>query len=204
MYDLTLNIETEQSGLTYIEPGIHDNLKLAKLDGTHPIVYEKTERSEFISFNFLNEENKPFIHTEWIPKSDDPEVLAKKNANLVKRLMHIGKKFVNESELKKIGKPDTFEVLAKSYIKVIGDSYKDKLLRCKIIYNNKNYTTFPNYVPFVESMTISKEKSNLKLSPDDKVVKSRADVIITNSNPFTVDSTDAQPEVEPNTTDLPF
>ena len=65
MYDLTINIETEQSGLSYITPGIHENLRLAKPDGSYPIVYEKSKNgSEFIAFNFLNKEGQTFVHTE--------------------------------------------------------------------------------------------------------------------------------------------
>lgn len=204
MYDLTLNIETEQSGLTYIEPGIIDNLRFAKPDGSSPIVYEKTDKSEFIAFHMLNEDDKPFVHTEWVPKSDDPDVLAKKQANLVKRLMHIGKKLVDETQLKRIGKPETFEALAKAYISVIGDNWKGKLFRGKIVYNNKNYTTFPNYVPFIESMSVPKEKTNLKLSADDKVVKSRADVVTSRPNPFAVDETPTVDNTQDGVDGLPF
>ena len=30
MYDLTINVDTEQSGLTYVGPGINENLRLEK------------------------------------------------------------------------------------------------------------------------------------------------------------------------------
>ena len=193
MYDLTINIETEQSGLSYITPGIHENLRLAKPDDSYPIVYEKSKsNSEFIAFHFLNKEGQTFVHTEWIPSSDDSTILEKKQGNLVKRLLHIGKKLVDVSLFKQI-KTNSFELLAKSYINIIGDSYKNKLFRGKIVYNNKNYTTFPNYVPFLESMSIPKEDSNLKMSGDDKVVKSKADVIPSRPNPFTVELTDPSP-----------
>jgi hypothetical protein len=177
MYDLTLNIETEQSGLTFLPPGIHENLRLARPDGAYPISFEKSKNgNNFIAFNIMNPEG---------PQDEDPTKLTKKEANLAKRLRHIGKKFVSEDALKAIGKVESFEQLAKAYIRIIGDNYKNVLLRGKIIYNNKNYTTFPNYVPFVESMSIPLEDSKLKMSPDDKVVKTKADVIIPKANPFT-------------------
>lgn len=202
MYDLTINIETEQSGLSYITPGIHENLRLAKPDGSYPIVYEKSKNgSEFIAFHFLNKEGQTFVHTEWVPSSDDSTVLEKKQANLVKRLLHIGKKLVDVSLFKGI-KTESFELLTKSYINIIGDSYKNKLFRGKIVYNNKNYTTFPNYVPFLESMSIPKEDSNLKMGNDDKVTKTKADVIQSRPNPFTADSEPLQ--VEADTNNLPF
>lgn len=174
MYDLTQNIETEQGGLTYITPGIHENLRLEKPDGTYPIVYEKSRNgNEFIAFHFMNKEGQTFVHTEWKPSSPDQDILEKKSANLTKRLLHISKKFVDESQLK--FKVETFEQLANKLITIIGNNYKNKLFRVKIVYNNKNYTTFPNYVPFIESMSISADKSYLKISGDDKVVKNRPD-----------------------------
>lgn len=204
MYDLTINIETEQSVSTFIPVGIHENLRLAKPDGSYPIVYEKSKNgSEFIAFHFLNPEGQTFVHTEWVPVSDEAAVLAKKQSNLTKRLLHIGKKLVDVSAFKQI-KTESFEQLAKSYIYIIGDNYKNKLFRGKIVYNNKNYTTFPNYVPFIESMDIPAEKSNLKMSNDDKVVKSKADVIPSRVNPFTVEQTATGLVVNMPNSDMPF
>ena len=206
MYDLTLNIDSEQNGLTYIEPGIAENLYLGRLDGGYPIVYEKSKSdNEFIAFHFLNKEKQTFVHTEWVPKSDDSAILDKKNSNLTKRILHIAKKLVDESQLK--FKVETFEQLAKKIISVVGDSYKGKLFRCKIVLNNKNYTTFPNYVPFMESMDIPKEKSKLKIGASDKVVKSKADtVIVTSPNPFMVSGKqDADASTSPaDENELPF
>lgn len=184
MYDLTIIEDSEQSGLSYVPTGINENLRLGRLDGTDPIVYKKLENgNEFIAFNFINDEKQTFVHTEWVPSSDDANILAKKQKNLSKRLFHIAKKLVDESQLK--FKAETFGDLCTKLITAIGDNYKDKLFRCKVIYNNKNYTTFPNYVPFIESMDIPTEKSKLRMSLDDKVVKSKADtLIVTTPNPF--------------------
>lgn len=204
MYDLTQPIETEQSGLTYIQPGIHENLRLGKPDDTYPIVFEKSKNgNEFIAFSFINEQGQTFVHTEWKPSSDDSAVLEKKQGNLLKRLLHIGKKFVDESALKT--KVNTFEELCTFLINAIGDNYKGKLFRCKIVYNNKNYTTFPNYIPFIESMSIPADKSNLRLSADDKIAKSRADVTPTTANPFeqTAETTESTDNVS-DTDQLPF
>ena len=208
MYDLTTNIETEQSGLSYIAPGIHENLRLAKPDGSYPITYEKSKNgSEFIALHFMNPDGQTLVHTEWIPVSDDAEIKKKKDANLSKRLLHIGKKFVTVEALKTIAKTENFEQMAKAYIAVIGDNYKNangtaKLLRGKVIYNNKNFTTFPNYVPFLEPMSIPLEDTKLKMSPDDKIVKSKADVIPSRPNPFTASTTVTTEDT--NVNNLPF
>ena len=205
MYDLTLNIETEQSISTFIPPGIHEDLRLAKPDGSYPIVYERSKNgSEFIAFHVMNAEGLTHIHTEFIPTGDDSAVVLKKQANLSKRLLHIGKKFVDVSAFKQL-KTESFEQLAKSYISIIGDNYKGKLLRGKIVLNNKNFTTFPNYVPFLESMTIPKDQSKLKMSDDDKVVKSKPDTTYSRPNPFVVEQTPQGIQVSmPDTEGLPF
>jgi hypothetical protein len=204
MYDLTLNIDTEQNGLSYVPTGINENLRLGKADGSYPIVYERSKNgSEFIAFHFLNDEGQTFIHTEWIPKSDDPEVLAKKEANLAKRIRHICKKYVDENLLKR--KVESFEQLAKLVISAVGDNYKGKLCRGKVIYNNKNFTTFPNYIPFLETMDIPKEKSKLKMSGDDKVVKSKADTLINTSvNSFLASTDDVNASASQSEDELPF
>ena len=207
MYDTTKPIETEQNGLSYIQPGIHENIRLAKPDDSYPIVYERSKNgNEFIALHFMNEDGQTFVHTEWKPvlgSGEKPEeVLEKKQANLVKRLLHIGKKFVDESALK--FKAETFEELAKFYIRAIGDNYKGKLFRVKIVYNNKNFTTFPNYVPFIESMLVEKDNSNLRLSADDKIAKTKADVIQTSKNPFDEEVETSEESVVEDVNQLPF
>lgn len=207
MYDLTLNIDSEQNGLTYVEPGIQENLFLGKPDGSYPIVFEESKSgNQFIAFHFLNSDGQTFIHTEFVPKSDDIAILDKKNSNLTKRILHIAKKLVDESQLK--FKVDTFEQLAKKIISVIGNNYKGKLFRCKVVLNNKNYTTFPNYVPFMESMDVSKEKSKLRIGASDKIVKSRADTLTLSSpNPFMATSpsdVDGLNGSSQNENELPF
>jgi len=105
MYDLTLNIETEQSVSTFIPPGIHENLRLAKPDGSAPITYEKSKNgNNFIAFNFMNPEGLTFVHTEYEASDEDNAKLLKKQANLGKRLLHIGKKFVAPEAFKSIAK----------------------------------------------------------------------------------------------------
>jgi hypothetical protein len=207
MYDLTLNIDSEQNGLTYIEPDVQENLYLGKPDGSYPIVYEESKSgNEFIAFHFLNKEGQTFVHTEWVPKSDDSAILDKKNSNLTKRILHIAKKLVDESQLK--FKVETFEQLAKKIISVVGNNYKGKLFRCKVVLNNKNYTTFPNYVPFMENMDVPKEKSKLRIGASDKVVKSKADtIIVTSPNPFTATApsdVDGSNEPSQGDSELPF
>jgi len=192
MYDLTINIDSESTGLTYILPGIHENVRLGKANGEYPIRYGTSKSgTEFLEFSFLNDEGQSFIHTEFIPTintNDEKaqEKLEKKTINQIKRVRHIATKIVNEDLLK--FKVETFKGFCEKIISIIGDNYKDKLFRVKIIYNDKNYTTFPNYVPFIENMKDTpKEKSRLAMSNDDKIVKTKPDAPSVRTNPNDID-----------------
>ena len=220
MYDLTLNIDSESTGLTYILPGINENIRLGKANGEYPIRYGVSKNNtEYLEFSFLNEEGQAFIHTEFLPvvRQEDPDYkakLEKKTINQMKRVRHIATKIVSEDVLK--FKAETFKEFCDTIIKIIGTNYINKLFRVKIVYNDRNYTTFPNYVPFIENMQDTpKEKSRLSMSNDDKVVKTKADNLSTRTNPNDIDiihenSAEAsRPSVansEPatNNNDLPF
>lgn len=205
MYDLTINIDSESTGINYVLPGIRENLKLGKANGEYPIRYGLSKNNnEFIEFSFLNDEGQTFIHTEYVPTDEDLAKRDKKVANQTKRIRHILTKIVNEDLIK--FKVETFKQFAEKVIEIVGDNYKDKLFRGKIVYNDRNYTTFPNYVPFIEKMDVEKENSRLTISGDDKVVKTKSDPIRNAKNPFDTTQEESPAEVPqtPSNNDLPF
>jgi len=204
MYDLTINIETEHQEKNYIDPGIQENLRFEKPDGTAPLVVESSKNGNvYIAFHLMNTDNKTFIHTEFEPKSDDANILSKKEKNLAKRLLHIGNKLVDASLFKTI-KIASFEEFLRAYVAVIGDGYKGKLLRGKIILNNKNFTTFPNYVPFIEKMEIPLAETKLEIIADDKIIRSQADITQLRPNPFMVEQTPEKTPSQEPVDKLPF
>jgi len=204
MYDLTVNIDSESTGINYVLPGINENIRLAKTNGEYPIRYGLSKNNnEFIEFSFLNDEGQSFIHTEYVPTDEDVEKRNKKTANQIKRVRHILTKIVNEDLIK--FKVETFKQFAEKVIEIVGDNYKDKLFRVKIVYNDRNYTTFPNYVPFIEKMEVEKDKSRLSISGDDKVVKTKSDPIRNTQNPFEgASESQIDAPATSNTDDLPF
>jgi hypothetical protein len=207
MYDLTVNIDSESTGISYILPGINENVRLGKANDEYPIRYGVSKNNtEFVEFSFLNEEGQTFTHTEFAPTDEDDEKRNKKTANQIKRVRHILTKIVPEDSIK--FKVETFKQFVEKVIEIVGDNYKGKLFRAKIVYNDRNYTTFPNYVPFMEKMEVEKEKSRLTISGDDKVVKTKSDPIRDDKNPFEIKEDDspvqAAAKVELANDDLPF
>ena len=202
-YKVTTDIKSESSGINFMDVGIHTDCIMGRRDNSTPIVYNKTETSEFLAFYFINEDKEELSHTEWKPRSqsNDETELEKKTLNQIKRIKHIATKFIDEEEF--VFEVDTFEQFAKKVIELIGNKYVDVKVRLKVTYNNANYTSLPNYTPFIERMDlVPQEKSKLKIiTAMDKMIRDTADrEASTNNNPF---ETEAKTDI-PETKELPF
>jgi hypothetical protein len=188
-------IDSEVSNINYVDVGIHNNCEMVKM-----VVDTSVNGNHFIAFYFENEDGKTFSHTEWAPKSDDPIKLENKTRNLLKRVKHIATKYISTEVFDGIVSSD-FNSFCSGVVKAIGEKYKGVKVRIKVTYNNKNFTSFPNYTPFIEKMDV--EKTKLTIGSIDKVVKDVADrEPVVTGNPF-------EPVVETSTTvvdkdDLPF
>ena len=77
----------------------------------------------------------------------------------MKMCMQILLCFYKDEEL--IFNSSTFEGWAKEVADYLNKADKSKLVRVKIVYDNKGYTTLPSYAKytFIEPMTVSKENS---------------------------------------------
>lgn len=160
-------IDSEVSSVNYMDPGIHDNCEMTRI-----VVDTSPNGNHFIAFYFEGEDGKTFSHTEWEPKETDPIKLESKTNNLLKRIKHIGTKYVSKEVFENIVSTD-FKSFCEGVVKTIGDKYKGLKVRLKVTYNNKNFTSFPNYVPFMETMLSGKTKLNIRSI--DKMVKDQAD-----------------------------
>jgi len=198
MYDVTLEINSETTGVNFIDVGIHENVKLTNVE-----YKESTEGNKFMVFTF-EKEGKTLPHTEWEPKDPDPVKLKNKKANQMKRVKHIVTKFIPEEAY--VFKAEDFKSFCENTIKLLDDKFNNKLVRIKVVYSNNNYTSLPNYVPFIESMDVPKEKSKLEIISIDKMKRDRVDnEPKVESNPFAgTESNDTQSETTGGTEGLPF
>ena len=187
IYNVTDKIESESRSNNFMGPGIHDNCELKHKDATlHPIQYgESPKGKKFAAFHFTNDKNEVLIHTEWEPFDADEEKLANKTNNQIKRFKHIITKYVPKQNFEGFT-VNNFEEFVKKSIQILGKAYIGVKVRLKITLNNANYTSFPNYTPFVELMSIPKVDSVLSINTAmDKMVKDRPDVEpSTSTNPF--------------------
>ncbi len=193
MYKVDTNTNSEASTTSFIDVGIHENVELTNVE----FKVSPDGGNEYMVFHFQDEQEKTLSHTEWKAKDDDPAKLANKQLNQIKRIKHIVTKFIPEE--KYVIEADDFKTFCSETIRLLGTSYKGVKVRIKVIYSFNNYTSLPRYVPFIENMSVPKEKSKLEILSIDKMVKTQADQERpTQANPFESSSTDTA------TDDLPF
>jgi len=185
------SLVTKNEVTKYILPGIVANVKLVSAK------YENSPSSSFIQINF-EKDGAIFSHTEWKPggKFDvDAESLQKKEDNQFSRMMQLLLCFYTNDQL--IFNGTSFEEFAKEVVSYLNNANKDILLRVKIVYNDKGYTTLPKYAryTFIEPMILGegKESSIVELSFDQFTKPVIADTEVEN-NPL-----GAKPLVETQT-----
>jgi hypothetical protein len=196
MYNVNKNINSEGSDVAFLDVGIHEDVLMTNVE------YKVSSNgNEFMVFTF-EKDGKAVTLTEWRPKDDDPSKLEDKTNNQIKRVKHIVTKFIPE-EMYEFD-ATSFKEFCEKTIAMLGDKYKDKKVRVKVIYNYSNYTTLPPYVPFIETMDVSKEDSKLEVLSIDKMTKDKADSEpAAQTNPFenTQESTESSTDKKD---DLPF
>ena len=197
MYNVNKNIDSEGRSANFIDVGIHDDVELKGVE------YKVSPEAgnEFMVFHF-EKDGKQLSHTEWKPKDQDPEKLENKTNNQIKRVKHIVTKFILEDTY--VFEVSDFKSFCLKTIQLLGNAYVGKKVRVKVVYSFNNYTSFPNYVPFIEKMEVPKEKSQLEILSIDKMTKDRADVEpVVQTNPFEtkVENIGNGPQSE---NDLPF
>lgn len=169
MYSKERAQQIAKNDIKYIPVGIQENvaLKSAKVT-TSP------NGNLFLEITF-EKDGATLTQTEWKPTkfgNMSDEDLQKKEDTQFSRMMQILLCFYKDEEL--IFNATSFEGWAEEVANYLNRADKSKLLRMKIVYNNKNYTTLPTYAKytFIESMSISKEESSIIELGIDKFTRS--------------------------------
>jgi hypothetical protein len=105
-----------------------------------------------------------------LPKVEKIKAAYKDQASQIK---HILTKFIPEDKVALKGA--NFEEFSKAVIELLKNKTKGEKLRLKLVYNKKNYLSFPKF-NFIENMTVAKKDSKLKINPKyDKITKDAPD-----------------------------
>ena len=158
MYNFSNEIPSKPKALHYIDIGIHENLYLDAYE------YKVSDKgNKFITLTFKNTIGEEHVHTEWEPGDKDEDVLANKIENQMTRFRYVIKALIPDKDFEFTA--TGFEDFCNKYIDVLKAHYSKGLVRAKIIYNNKNFTTFPKYLfaTWIEPMSIPKEYSKIRM-----------------------------------------
>ena len=183
-----------------INAGIQENIKLEKVEfdtlseAGDPVIqvhfvdeYENTLREilwpvnedQVKQWNQGSDKTHSTTNKELGWEKGDPitseDAVAKAYKLFNQRAKHIATKFVDEDTLVEALKgAGSYAEFGEAYSSLFTEArISDTYVRLKVVLNNKDYSTLPKYPPFIESMRVPKEKSNLEINPQyDRVEKS--------------------------------
>lgn len=156
MYSKERAQKIEKNDTKYIPAGIQENVALKNARVT-----TSPQGNMFLEIVF-EKDGATLTQTEWKPTkfgNMTEEDLQKKEDTQFSRMMQILLCFYKDEEL--IFNATSFADWAAEIADYLNKADKSKLLRVKIVYNNKGYTTLPTYAKytFIEPMSVSKEDS---------------------------------------------
>ena len=201
LYKVSKDLQVGGSGNSYISPGIHEDIVLTNVE------YRVSEKgNEFLAFYFENEIGEKLPHTEWQVRfgenmdEKEKEAYESKVVNQMRRVQRIVTAFIPDDEFD--FEVDTFKDFAENTVKILGDRYKDKKVRLKVVYDNRNFASIPTYTryPWIESMEVPVEKSKIRKLSIDRWERLPYDREANNPNPLEETATDKSKEKD----DLPF
>ena len=169
MYSKERAQQITKNDIKYIPAGIQENVALKSARVT-----TSPNGNTFLEIVF-EKDGATLTQTEWKPtKFGDmtDETLQKKEDTQFSRMMQILLCFYKDEEL--VFNASSFEGWANEVANYLNNADKSILLRIKVVYNNKNYTTLPTYAKytFIEPMTVSKENSAIVELGIDKFTRS--------------------------------
>lgn len=151
MYSKERAQQITKKDVKYIPAGIQDNVALESAR-----VSTSPSGRNFIEIK-LTKDGGTLPHTEWEPRRTDmdtDETFQNKEDKQFSRIMQILLCFYKDEEL--VFNSNTFKGWAEEVVNYLNKADKSKLVRAKIVYNDRGYTTLPQYATytFIEPMTV--------------------------------------------------
>lgn len=151
MYSKERAQQITKNDVKFIPAGIHENVQLKSAR-----LAESPTGNKFLEIVF-EKDGATLTQTEWKPtkfEGMDDNALQKKEDTQFSRMMQILLCFYTDEQL--VFNCSTFEEFATEVANYLNNADKSKLLRVKIVYNNKGYTTLPSYAKytFIEPMIL--------------------------------------------------
>lgn len=196
MYSKERAQQITKNDVKFIPAGIQENVALKSAR-----VAESPTGRKF--FEVVFEKNGATLtQTEWKPDNKNGQLsdedVQRKEDNQFSRTMQLLLCFYKDEEL--VFNGTNFEEFAKEVVDYLNKADKSKLLRVKITYNDKGYTTLPSYAKytFIEPMILPEGQTSAitELRIDNFTKPVVADVETPVANPGPSESISISPTVE--------
>tara|TARA_Y100000034_G_scaffold96944_1_gene118239 strand:+ start:3266 stop:3844 length:579 start_codon:yes stop_codon:yes gene_type:complete len=192
MYKINQSTKVQESGGSSAIPvGINEGCSLMNISK------EITkDGNPYLCFLFNDSNGNELKHMEFDvnpervnpkPGESNDEAVSRRVNNMLVRIKHICTKFVDPDSFSVQG--NNYDELCDSLVTFMGTKFQGVPVRLKVVYSWNDYSSLPNFCPFIETMDTN--PSGLKINPKyDKMEK---------------DSAEAQTEVaSTDSSDLPF
>lgn len=152
MYSKERAQQVTKNDVKFIPAGIQENVALKSAR-----VAESPTGRKFFEATF-EKDGATLVQTEWKPDNKNGELsdeaVQKKEDNQFSRIMQLLLCFYKDEQL--VFNGTKFEEFSKEVVDYLNNADKSKLLRVKVVYNDKGYTTLPSYAKytFVEPMVL--------------------------------------------------
>lgn len=152
MYSKERAQQVTKNDVKFIPAGIQENVALKSAR-----IAESPTGRKFFEVTF-EKDGATLVQTEWKPDNKNSELsdeaVQKKEDNQFSRIMQLLLCFYKDEQL--VFNGTKFEEFSKEVVDYLNNADKSKLLRVKVVYNDKGYTTLPSYAKytFVEPMVL--------------------------------------------------
>lgn len=152
MYSKERAQQVTKNDVKFIPASIQENVALKSAR-----VAESPTGKKFFEITF-EKDGAILVQTEWKPDNKNGELsdeaVQKKEDNQFSRIMQLLLCFYKDEQL--VFNGTKFEEFSKEVVDYLNNADKSKLLRVKVVYNDKGYTTLPSYAKytFVEPMVL--------------------------------------------------
>jgi len=167
MYTINEKLVVETTGgASAIPVGINENVSFEGLTKKQ----DKNGKS-YLSFAFKDSEGNELMHNEFevnpeyvTPKEGESkeDAVSRRVNNMLIRVKHICTQFIPKENFVVSG--TTYEEFCNNLINLMNNANTNASLRLKVVLNYKDYSSLPNFTPFIENVD-THPTSKLKINP---------------------------------------
>lgn len=194
MYSKERAQQIVKNDVKFIPAGIHENVTLKSAR-----VAESPTGLKFLEIVF-EKNGATLTQTEWKPtkfEGMDDSALQKKEDTQFSRMMQILLCWYSDEQL--VFNGTSFEEFSQEVVNYLNNADKSKILRVKIVYNDKGYTTLPSYAryTFIEPMVLPEGQTSsiteLRIDNFTKPVVADTETPVANLTSISTSSDNADP-----------